>query len=375
MIIKSLSVFSIILSCTLTYGADLDVSTIGKVSNSTLTLHPGEQQVHGRVVIPPTIDLIKGSKDSVLRFEGLTPKDGECLGTLVRSHSRLTIKDLTIIGDHDGLPLGPGHQLVHGLAIRMVEDVTIANVTIKNVAGMGINLSGCTHILVRNCTIKDVGRDGVTSYGRSKSELKEGQWIDSGDRDNRLIEKLTVIDNHIENVGDDGIACWLSSAGYYTYHGQNQNVTIANNTIVGVSQPHAKNFGRGIALGGVRQALLAKNKIIQMPTHGIYVGIDMTARFDHERPARSSEEIKIIDNLIVNTGRYQGSGYMVKQAGIYLEEVDQVLLKRNTISGIYKNRDKPKSSGMGIIQIESENVELDDNTIVQEMLPYTQETP
>ena len=343
----------------------LEITDVGTVEGCKLILNPGVQELHERLVIPETISEVVGAPEgelSVLRFSG-PDINLECVGTLVKNHPLLKFQGFSVIGDHDGSPTGSGAAGYSGFGIRKVDKVIFEDVEVSYVPGLGITSGGVIDLTVKDCRVHDVGRDGCTHYGRQQSVLVGETWVGSGWADGRTLKSVKISGCRIWNVGDDSIAFWLSSAGYYCYHEYIENVLIEDNLIISVNSHNPKNFSRGVALGGVKRAIIRNNTIVNAPTNGIWVGYDTAAMHKHNLPARDCEDVLIMGNRIVDVGRYQGVGYAKSQIAISARNVNGYFIDKNVIDGVYLNKEDPAITGTGLDLSGAANGTLGSNTI------------
>src|SRR6266576_4370876 len=203
------------------------------------------------------------------------------------------LRDFAIIGQSNG-PEGRKDNLLAGLGVQYVSGY-LEGITVRKSWGMAIVYHGCHDLTIRRCHVVRSGRDGITGF-----------WGN---------QRVWIIDNLIQEPGDDGIAVNASDAKVGSSPAE--DIYIGGNQI-----ENGRFFGRGIYLAGVARAHVVDNSVRSVVSSGIAVMPSLLTN------ARSSD-VEIIGNRVSYAGAEPASRQPL--VGIRLDSSDRVRLFNNVV--------------------------------------------
>ncbi|QDU81936.1 Hemolysin, chromosomal [Polystyrenella longa] len=304
-----------------------------------LYLNPGTYLISNVLLVPSNTIVSGAGANTVLKFEWRDQAEGRefYLGNKNRANEasgdeNIELRDFTLEGGDNGDPYGPAsHGVTHGIFFRKVKNVKVTRVEIRNTSGFAISNIGIINGTFTGNTIKNVGRDGITSFPLVQQ--------DDPNFKSYPLENLLISYNRFENVGDDAIAVHAGTEFAINNNLAPTNVTISKNIIVGRSSLHELSQGRGIALTGVRNATIDGNQISNTVSSGILIQSwynNMTNPSLALEAIRSSN-ILVTNNTLIEVGVAEGLdrvkiGIQVK--GAHLVRIVNNVLRRSADRGI-----------------------------------------
>jgi hypothetical protein len=209
------------------------------------------------------------------------------------------------------------NELLAGIGIQYVSG-HLEGLTVRQTWGMAIVYHGCHDLTIRRCHVARSGRDGITGF-----------WGN---------QRVWVMDNLIQEPGDDGIAVNASDAK--VGNSLAEDIYIAGNQI-----ENGRFFGRGIYLAGVSRAHVVDNSVRSVVSSGIAVMPSLLTS------ARSTD-VEISGNRVIDAGAVPASRQPL--VGIRLDSSDRLRLFNNVVE---------TSGSQGVFALHCADVLLSGNVI------------
>jgi hypothetical protein len=244
--------------------------------------------------------------------------------------SNIALANFVIHGGGSGEPSGLGRTYPNGLAcgVRLtnVSGFSLTHLEVQNAPGYSLGEFGSRHGTIEYNNINHSGRGGIGMWWRGTNT-----------------EDITVSDNRISRIGDDGIAVnGLPSPPSPTNHSAlPTNIRIEHNSITGwPTNVNGRVLGNGIALYVVNGVTVSNNSVNRTYGSGVVVvscghtrcprGVGV--RSDRTGQVWRSSNVKVLDNTIRRAGRlYPGS--TVSQKGIPTDAIFIGRAASATVSG------------------------------------------
>jgi len=296
-----------------------------RASGATLFLPPGRYRC-GRLVQAKTPCRIAGTgEQSQLVFDRGLPASPPFRSLFVEGprgggpgEDFCHLRDFGLTGQSNGPEGRATNELLAGIGVQYVSG-HLEGLTVRQSWGMAIVYHGCHDLTIRRCHVVQSGRDGITGF-----------W------DNH---RVWILDNLIQEPGDDGIAVNASDAKFGDSLAE--DIYIAGNQI-----ENGRFFGRGIYLAGVGRAHVVDNSVRSVVSSGIAV---MPSLLTNAR----STDVEIMGNRVSNAGAVPESRQPL--AGIRVDSSDRVRLFNNVVEA---------SGAQGVFALHCADAVLSGNVIV-----------
>jgi parallel beta-helix repeat protein len=138
-----------------------------------------------------------------------------------------------------------------------------AAATTRNSTGYGFNLSGCTDYALTNNVVYGTAAAGILSSGGNRGTVTGNTVRDNladGIHHTGGSQNISIVGNHTDNTGDDGIAVVSYQADGVVC----SNITITGNTV-------ARSKTRGITVVGGKSVTITGNNILSTRSAGLYI--------------------------------------------------------------------------------------------------------
>jgi hypothetical protein len=319
-------------------------SAINAAAGRIVWLSANKTYLCNASVKAPSNTTVEGAgPTAVLKFSwsdtsGSASKGGYYIGNThqgLNSDTNITLTNFVVKGAGSGLPSGPSelypNGLVPGVAIRGVTTFNLTHMEVTNVPGISVLYQGDNHGDIEYNNVHNSGRDGITGF-----------WSGVGN-----LYTITVANNYINKVGDDGIAIWgtLPTGQAVNNTAIPYDIHITSNTVLGwTSNPNGKVMGRGIVLSVVNGASVQNNSVTNTYGNGILVWGCTPARCPSGvvnpatgQPWRTTD-VQVLSNSVTNAGQlHNGStidSYIGNQPhdGMYFDTTDNSTASGNTIT-------------------------------------------
>lgn len=222
-----------------------------------------------------------------------------------------------------------GTAASHSLRVT-ADNVTIEQITLSSdasartgVYGM-VRASGCSGLKVRGVTVTGSPAAGLHLQNCTdfllEANVISGTFAD-GIHMQRQCERGRVLANDISGTGDDAIGVMgYRDAGAYAACSQ---IVIQSNVIYDIG---SGGIGRGIAVYGGRDVLVALNELEDIDACGIEVGTDISA--SAADATAYSKAVKVRSNQIRNAGRHASAS---NRTGITAAKVRGLAIDDNDV--------------------------------------------
>ncbi len=211
-----------------------------RVTGATLFLPPGRYRC-GRLVQAKTPCRIAGvGEQSQLIFDRDLPFGPPFRSLFIEGRQGAApgedfchLRDFALTGQSNGPEGRSTYKLLAGLGVQYVSGY-LEGITVTKSWGMAIVYHGCHDLTIRRCHVASSGRDGITGF-----------WGN---------QRVWIIDNLVQEPGDDGIA--VNASDEKVGNSLAEDIHIAGNQI-----ENGRFFGRGIYLMGVARAHVVDNSV------------------------------------------------------------------------------------------------------------------
>lgn len=221
--------------------------------------------------------------------------------------SNIRVHDLTIKFTNN-----PNVRIDNKFALwfEKVDGVTVERCIVPNSWSAGIIFSQCSNVKIEKNRVSGTLADGITCFGCGRN--------------------VTYLDNDFQNTADDAMAVtWLagntaSDVGEATI--KTKGVRLIGNRVWGTTVS-----ARGVFIGGIEDGVIADNEFRDVSAFSILISDDTTV-------AKSSENVVIHDNTVINSGQLAGSlvgevgGIAVYAKNLNIKVHDNVLKNSNNIA-------------------------------------------
>ncbi|QDU82285.1 Pectate lyase superfamily protein [Polystyrenella longa] len=307
-------------------------AALDAAAGQELFLGTGTYLISDSLKISSNTRMIGEGSGSVLQFTWTDGSEGGdyYLGNKNRSDEtngdyNIELRDFKLVGGNSGNPYGVATGVItHGIFLRRVTNALVTGVEIQKTSGFAICNVGMINGKFTNNIIRDVGRDGITSFPLIKDN--------DPNFNNYPLDGLVISNNQFYNLGDDAIAVHAGTRTSFNLNHPPRNITITNNTIVGRITDHELGQGRGICLTGVWDATVTNNDISNTVSTGILITSWYNISVD---PGMTDEAIRS-DNILISSNTINGAGASeglsrVKY-GVQVKGVDRIQLLSNIIA-------------------------------------------
>ncbi|MEZ6044827.1 MAG: glycosyl hydrolase family 28-related protein [Planctomycetaceae bacterium] len=306
-------------------------AALDAAEGNELYLDPGTYLISDALLIPSNTILSGAGSNSILKFKWRDQSEGREFhlgnknrGNHLSGDRNIELRDFVIEGGDTGDPYGPTvHGVTHGISFRKAMNVKVSRVEIRYTSGFSISNIGLVNGTFIGNTIRNVGRDGITSFPLVNQDDPEFMSYP--------LNNLFISHNKFENVGDDAIAVHAGTEHAINYTLAPSNITITNNIIVGRSVRHELSQGRGIALTGVRHATIDGNQISSTVSSGILIQSWYNNAADSElaRESIRSYNVLVTNNSLIEIGSAEGLDRV--KIGIQVKGADRIRLANNLL--------------------------------------------
>jgi hypothetical protein len=315
------------------YGAKGDGATddttamqnaLNGASGKTLWLPAGKTYKVSKTISVPSDTTVTGAgTTSVIKFTwqdatGTASGGGSNIRTKDTTSSNIHLSNFVLQGAGDGLPGGAKADNANGLVpllkLIRLDNFTVTHMELRNAVGLSVSYSGCSNGVFQYNYVHNSGRDGITGYTDQA----------------KATTSITVDNNKIEKVGDDGVAIngLVPGQNLSTSVGLAKNIKITNNIVIGWNpDPNGQYLGRGIQVDGVDGIVIKYNQISYPSSNGLLI----TGCTDHLCANMTidwhNKNVDAEANLIDNAN---GSGS--RPGAIYIYKTDDSTILGNTIT-------------------------------------------
>ncbi len=198
-----------------------------------------------------------------------------------------------------------------------------AAATTRNSTGYGFNLSGCTDYSLASNVVYGTAAAGILSFGGNRGTVTGNTVRDNladGIHHTGGSQNISVVGNHTDNTGDDGIAV----VSYQSDGAVCSNIAITGNTV-------ARSKARGIAVVGGKSVTITGNNILTTRSAGLYIAQENSWNtYGVTSVVATGNSIKEANTYLSPTGQ-MASIHIAGTSSTYL--VDGVYIASNMITG------------------------------------------
>ena len=280
----------------------------------------------------PSHTTLRGPRTATLKFTWTTATETGTGGPFylgnadpLRGNVDIVLQGFSIRGAGDGLPAGPSVDEepwnLPAIRLRLVNSFTLLDLDIGYAPGISVLYQGSVHGMIARNHVHHSGRDGIT-----------GTWFEEN------LADITVSDNLIEQVGDDGIAVAGTTHRMTNSEILPTDIEITGNRISGWAEdPNGLVLGRGIALLSVTHVVVSDNHVAR--TAGAGILLRGAASRDSVNPLDGkpwvSSSVEISDNVVQDAAVFAQTSTLDPQYlgrhGIDVEHAQDVVVSDNEV--------------------------------------------